>query len=266
MKEVRTRNTPLHFNRLTVGTGAYQATLTDIDLPIYILRTGWRQPFPGLGGKAWITGVPFLSSLEAGLHLNFWEYNGSIVYPDTLSPGSTVQQAVADPSDSSLYTFVKTPLTLGRYGYSFYGMQGTPFVKLMINIDARKALLRNLSPFQLFAGGGVFFHFSTPMLSREFAQQAIYERTGGVVDIANVREQFQQKKVEQYIVSKIKQRLTRPAFGFNISTGFTLKAPILPIGLYGDAHYMLPVTAIDPYTYLGGYGFVFDGGLAVMLF
>lgn len=239
------------------------------ELPISLSRTGWDRYFLNIGGKAYLDIIPVIDAVEISMNFGLWQYNGVIRYPVGLNQDLTIGEIGPDMSYDELFQMAEMPLTLERFGMSYFGLSGTPYARLHLDMTIRKSIIAKPSHsklFKLYAGGGPSVHFATPVLSQAMIEDVIgstLEAAGS--DLTRLQELFGSEEQMKLILEKIVDGLAVPKWGMHLVVGIHAKIPVLPVGLYGDAKLMIPFGDMDKDAPLKGYGFLFNTGLSIGL-
>jgi hypothetical protein len=225
-----------------------------------VSRANWRRSPVNFGGKVFINIIPFIETIELSCNFGMWQYDGTLLTADLLNFAQTGEMS-----------YNETVLTLNNTGLSYIGLSGTPYAKLHFDATVRKTVL-NLWLIKFSAGAGVSAHFATPLLSGSLIDDALRGVTLPGPDIflaalADPNSDIAKDAAKRIVQEIIDEALGKPAFGAHILLGVTGKLPVIPVGVYIDARYMLPFSKFDRDAGSGinGFGLLLNMGISLSI-
>jgi hypothetical protein len=242
--------------------------LTGKDIPIFINRTDWKNTGINLGGKIYIDVVPVIDAIEISGNFGVWQYNGSVLYPSSITPNGQVPGPNSSFKDLVNINYDTLPISLKQLypNRFFWGVTETPYAKLHLDATVRKYLLQVppvINMFKIYGGAGLSVDFATPMLSSQLIQDAIGSALNGTYSIDQFPQIFNNPNIERKIIDQILNNLMTPHFGCNIALGAMFKIPLVPIGIYIDGKYIILFSKLDKYVDVGGTGLLLNFGAAL---
>lgn len=250
----------LSLDTTSLGLGALPSGLTALtgkQLPIYLSRTDWERSLLNGGVKAYIDFIPFLDAIEVSTNFGLWQYNGSVVYPKSLTLNSINYTAATTPDELFAATYDTIAIN-----YKKWGLDKTPYMKLQLDLTVRKFILK-LPPvvniLNLYGGGGFSINFATPILSKSLVEKVIAKKLANPRTLTALGTDLFSN---DDIVTEIRTQLVTPHYGCHIDAGVMMKIPLIPIGLYVDGKFLIPFDSMDN---LGGYGLLVNSGISLSL-
>lgn len=248
-----------------------RTTLSGADLPVTVNRTGWKRNWFNLGGKAFIDILPFISAAELSVNFGMWEYEGSITYPISVTftnPGATNNQNIKDVAN---ITYATTQITSEALGLGNPFVKNTPYAKLQFDLTARKNLLA-LPPIikiiKIYTGAGMTLSFATPLLSGAFIEKTLGTTLATVRNVNDLQGNLfgQDNDAMVRIGKQFMKELMTPHTGMHIDLGATAKLPVMPVGVFLDARYLIPFGDMDKdVSGLKSSGILINGGVSFSL-
>ena len=246
-------------------------TISGKDLPIYINRTGWTRNWFDVGGKVYVDCIPVIDAIELSTNYAMWEYQGSIIYPSSITfkpptPGAT-NTTTFDTSMATI-NYDTAKITMKNLGLSNPFITNTPYAKLQFDLTVRKYILK-LPPMantlRFYGGGGISMFFATPLLSAGLIERAIGNTLSTISTIQELQTQaFNNKDAEQMIAKEFLKELFTPRWGAHLDLGAMVKFPFMPVGIYVDGKYIIPFGPLDPNVpALKSNGFLLNSGIAL---
>lgn len=244
-------------------------------LPLAFSRVDLIRSPINFGGKAYLDIIPILDAIELSFNLGVWEYYGYLTYPGQNQDGIMDRVAALDLSDPASIAYEDIllmdtlDLTLEEFGLKFLWLDQTPFMKLQFDLTIRKNLVAKPSRtkiLKIYAGGGPSVHFATPVLTDSLVMDVLataLEETGG--DPEKIASLMNDDELTKQIVLRITEEALKPKWGMHIILGTHIKPPILPLGFYGDAKFIIPFGPYDERAQLKGYGLMFNLGVTLGL-
>jgi len=240
------------------------SVLTGKDIPVYINRKDWKNTGINFGGKIYVDVLPFIDALEVSTNFGVWQYNGSVLYPKSITPKypppaqASRFQDLVDVTYDTLQLSIKK-IYPNRY---FWGVTETPYAKLHFDATIRKYLLQ-LPPvikiLKIYGGAGMSVDFATPMLSSKLIDDAL--RSYSSVPLSS--DIFSSQDLQKKIIDQIINNMMTPHYGCHIALGSMIKLPMIPLGFYIDAKYIIRFDKMDKYVDIGGNGFLINLGAAL---
>jgi hypothetical protein len=238
--------------------------LSGSDLPLYVERTNWERNWFNLGGKFFIDFLPFINTAELSVNFGMWEYLGKIIYPTSIDFAST-------PLGFAVTGWDTTLITSEALGLGNPFVKNTPYAKLQFDLTARK----NLASFppiikiiKLYAGAGASLSFATPVLSGPFIEKTLGTTLSTIRDVNNLQGSLfgQDNDAMVKIGKQFMKELMTPHMGMHLDLGASLKLPVMPVGVYLDAKYLIPFGDMDKdVDGLKASGILINGGLSFSL-
>jgi hypothetical protein len=234
----------------SVPSGFTKSTLTGAELPLYISRTGWERNWFNIGGKVFIDIIPFLNIVELSMNYGMWEYQGAIIYPTSITFTSPSANNGQDINDIATVNYDTTMITSDALGLGNPFVKNTPYAKLQFDLTARKNLASFppiIKIFKLYAGAGVSLNFATPLLSGAFIEKTLGTTLSAIHDVGNLQGSLfgQNNDAMVKIGKQFMKELMTPHMGMHLDLGASLKLPIMPVGVYLDAKYLIPFGNMD---------------------
>jgi len=246
------------------NTGFSKPYLSGSDLPVYIERTNWKRNWFNLGGKIFVDIIPFLNRAELSVNYGMWEYEGKIIYPTGINFAPTAQGFSVTGWDTSMIT--SEALGLGN---PF--VKNTPYAKLQFDLTVQKNLLA-LPPIvkiiKVYAGAGMSLNFATPVLSGAFIEKTLGTTLATVNNVNNLQGSLfgQNNDAMVKIGKQFMKDLMTPHTGMHLDLGASLKLPLMPVGVYIDAKYLVPFGDMDKdVSGLKSSGILINSGLSFSL-
>jgi hypothetical protein len=238
-------------------------TLTGKDLPVYIDRTGWKSTMINLGAKLYIDVIPFLDAIELSCNYGMWQYDGSIIYPTsvTFNPGAVSN---GQPLDSIATVNYDTAAV------TIEGLNATPYAKLQFDLTIRKYILQVppvVKILKIYGGAGVSTFYATPILSAPFIEKAIGNTLSDVTDVTQLGTQvFNNTEIMKKLGEEFMKELFTPHMGAHIDLGAMIKIPVVPFGIFVDCKYLFPFGTMDENVdKLKGAGLLINSGVLFAL-
>lgn len=243
--------------------------------PFSLSRKDWNRSVIDLGGKVFIDAIPVIDAIELSFNIGAWEYDASLKYPtgalqDNITTAD-IEDFVQTGNYEKLLKMDVYHLTLESFGMDYlkiFGISKTPYTKMNFDLSIRKNLVAvpdKMKIFKLYLGGGPSLHLGTPMMTPEFVEDVIAStiETAGS-NINNLSTVSSDALMEEIVTKLIKDGRT-PTFGMHILAGTMLKLPVIPLGFYVDAKFMIPFGKMDKDVDLGGMGFLLNAGVSLSL-
>lgn len=266
----------LSFGELSIDTsgldlGGLPSGMSGIsgkDLPIYLTRTDWQRTNFNVGGKVYIDIIPMLDALELSANFGLWQYEGSISYPTSVALKSGVNYAnVKSPEDLYTVSYKTEKLTLDAYDMGFFGITGTPYMKLGFDLTVRKYLFKFppvVNVLRIYGGGGMSLNFATPVLHRSIIEDALGTTLEDAFSLDQLdADLFSNEEMMKKVLEEILGNMMTPHMGCHLDLGAMIKIPVIPIGIYVDGKFMLPFDKMDENVDLGGMGLVVNTGVSL---
>jgi hypothetical protein len=227
-----------------------RTTLSGADLPVTINRTNWQRNWFNLGGKIFIDIIPFINTAELSINYGMWEYEGSITYPTSITftnPSATNNQNI---KDVATINYATTKITSEALGLGNPFVKNTPYAKLQFDFTARKNLVQFppvIKIFKLYAGSGLSLSFATPVLSGAFIEKTLGNTLATVHNVNDMQGSLfgQDNDAMVKIGKQFMKDLMTPHMGMHLDLGTTIKLPVMPVGIFIDAKYLIPFGDID---------------------
>jgi len=222
---------------------------------ITVSRTGWKASPINFGGKAYIDMIPFIEAIEISCNFGLWQYDGLLNY------------ATFDNTGFAGYKSVD--LTVNSADLDYVGLKGTPYAKLQLDATVRKTIV-DFWIVQLSGGAGFSSHFSTPLLSAELVNDVIGTRLSDPLNTDLAKLLGPGGAVSKDIVKKIiDEAMGKPVYGVHILLGLKAKLPVIPVGIYVDGKYMIPLDSKFGETSgskgVDGFGLLVNAGLSLSI-
>jgi hypothetical protein len=239
-------------------------------LPVYIERKGFKRTNANFGGKFYLDNVPIIDAVELSGNFGVWEYDGSIIYPDTIKfrSNTTYTSAAQVPHPDSLFTVVYD--TFGVHlanfdGLRLIGVGKTPYVRLNFDLSIKKTVYKPPildKSIRLFAGGGVSMHMATPLLSDSLIVKSLGDtlQSSRAHPVSYLGDVLSKPTIMESVVNEMMKPFSSPAWGMHLTAGATLKFPGNLLGLYLDGKYMIPFSKLS--GAVNASGFVFNLGMS----
>jgi len=248
-----------------------KTTLSGADLPVTINRLNWQRNWFNLGGKAFIDILPFISAAELSVNFGMWEYEGSITYPTGITFNGTSGTYASNIKDIATIYYDTTRITSEALGLGNPFVKNTPYAKLQFDLTAKKKLVAFppvISLCKVYAGAGISLSFATPVLSGAFIEKTLGTTLATVNDVNNLRGSLfgQDNDAMVKIGKQFMKDLMTPHMGMHVDLGATLKLPLMPVGVYIDAKYLIPFGDMDnDVSGLKSSGILINSGLSFSL-
>ena len=245
--------------------------LSGSDLPLYVERTNWERNWFNLGGKFFIDFLPVINCAELSVNFGMWEYEGSITYPTGITftaPSATDNQ---DITEIATVNYATTKITSEALGLGNPFVKNTPYAKLQFDLTAKKKIATFppvISLCKLYAGAGVSLSFATPVLSGAFIEKTLGTTLSATRDVNNLQGSLfgQDNDAMVKIGKQFMKELMTPHMGMHLDLGASLKLPVMPVGIYLDAKYLIPFGDMDKdVDGLRASGILINGGLSFSL-
>lgn len=252
-------------------SGYTRTTLSGADLPVTINRLNWQRNWFNLGGKVFIDILPFISAAELSVNFGMWEYEGSITYPTGITFNGTSGTNASSIKDIANITYDTTRITSDALGLGNPFVKNTPYAKLQFDLTARKNLLA-LPPIikiiRIYTGAGMTLSFATPLLSGAFIEKTLGTTLATVRNVNNLQGSLfgQDNDAMVKIGKQFMKELMTPHTGMHIDLGATAKLPVMPVGVFLDARYLIPFGDMDKdVSGLRSSGILINGGVSFSL-
>jgi hypothetical protein len=272
MEQTTFDNLNLNMTGITgsLPTGFTNATtITGAQLPIFINRTNFENTGINFGGKLFVDVIPVIDAIEVSTNFGVWQYRGVIKYPNSIEFKSSQP---TDPNapfiDRVNVVYDSTELTLKNFNLSYFGLTNTPYAKLQIDATIRKYFLQ-IPPVvkivKFYGGAGFTLDFATPVLSAKLIQDALGSTLNKTLSYNEINSQiFSQDEIMKKVMQKILDGLMTPHYGCNLDLGAMVKIPVVPLGFYLDAKYIILFDKLDKYVDVGGNGLLINIGAALV--
>lgn len=240
-------------------------------LPVFVERLNWQRTILDFGGKAYVDIIPVIDAIEVSVNFGVWEYEGAMKYPVGGNTGyieSLDANALqnGEYETDSLFLYETQALTLDAFDVAYFGLSGTPYAKFHADLTVRKNIFEMPGPvklFKIYGGGGLSYHFATPLLTPSLIQDVISNSVEGAGSLSELNQDvFNDEELMKEIVLKLIEGLSEPTLGMHIIAGAAVKFPVIPVGIYADGKFMIPFGDMDPDVDLGGTGLLFNVGLS----
>ena len=255
----------------SVPSGYTKTTLSGADLPITIDRLNWKRNWFNLGGKAFIDILPFISAAELSVNFGMWEYEGSITYPTGINFTASSATNNQNIKDIAHIDYATTKITSEALGLGNPFVKNTPYAKLQFDLTAKKKLFAFppvISLCKVYAGAGVSLTFATPLLSSAFIEKTLGTTLSTVNNVNNLQGSLfgQDNDAMVKIGKQFMKDLMTPHTGMHLDLGASLKLPLMPVGFYIDAKYLVPFGDMDKdISGLKSSGILINSGLSFSL-
>lgn len=247
-------------------------------LPFTLSRSEWTRSVINFGGKVFIDDIKIIDAVEVSFNMGAWEYEAMLKYPNGGVQENISQEEVDEFIETGNYekllTMDSVALTLDEFNLSYlkmFGISRTPYFKLHIDATIRKNLFavpKELKTFRMYLGGGISFHLGTPIITPSFIADVLdspiktaIEKGGTVGNFIEEVNHNDRKSIIQSLIEESKD----PTFGMHILGGTMIKFPVIPVGIFADAKYMIPFGDMDKNVDIGGFGFLINAGICLSL-
>jgi hypothetical protein len=273
MEQTQFDNLKFSLKGLTSLPGGYDSTslLTGKDIPVFINRKDWKNTGINFGGKIYVDVLPFIDALEVSTNFGIWQYNGSVLYPSSISPKNPPPGNASGFKDLVDVQYDTMQISLKKLypSRSFWGVTETPYAKLHFDATVRKYLLQ-LPPvikiLKIYGGAGMSVDFATPMLSSKLVSDALGSTLSGTYTMTQMSGQvFDNQVIMKKIIDQIINNMMTPHYGCHLALGTMIKLPLMPLGFYVDGKYIIRFDKLDKYVDVGGSGFLINIGAALAL-
>ncbi len=239
--------------------------LTGNKIPVFINRRDWKNTGINFGGKIYVDILPFIDIVELSTNFGVWQYNGEIVYPTGLkNPLPTNGSKFGDYVTYDTLAVTLKNLYPNRF---FWGVNQTPYAKFHFDATIKKYVFKIppvLKTVKGYAGLGMTLDFATPMLSSKLIEDAIGSTLSSTMTLSQMGSGlFNNQEVMKKVIDKILDDLMTPHYGCHLAVGTMVKLPMIPLGFYLDAKYIIRFDKLDKYVDIGGNGFLFNIGAAL---
>lgn len=246
----------------------FDATIPGDLLPIYVERVAFERTVIDFGGKILIDKLDWFD-IELSTNIGVWEYDGRVVYPDSLAFSGTQPQNASDPRDLYDVHFDTLHFSCKDMDIPFWNIDNTPYSKLHFDLTIRKSFLqipKRTKTLSLYVGGGASMHFATPVLSAQLIEDVLEDQianVGSFADYSQLGPQFLgDKDIMTAVLEEIVAGMSEPTFGIHIVAGTQLKLPVVPIAFYIDGKLMIPFGETDSHVEeMDAVGFLVNGGV-----
>jgi hypothetical protein len=252
---------PSKFDSLSILKGA--------DIPVFINRKDWQNTGINMGGKIYVDVIPFINALEISGNFGVWQYDGSVIYPKSISVNPNASANSSKLSDLAIVNYDTMVISLKQINPDrfFWGVEKTPYAKLHFDATLRKYLLQTppiLKTFKIYAGLGATLDFATPMLSSGLIEKAVASTLKGTYTLDQMGPAvFSNPDVKRKILNTIIDDMLTPHWGCHLDLGTMIKVPMIPLGFYVDGKYIIRFDKMDKYVDIGGNGLLFNFGIAL---
>jgi len=250
-------------------------SILEASSPFSLTRKDWSRSVINFGGKIFIDVIPVLDAIELSFNIGAWEYDASLKYPtDSIQPNITVEdinEFVQSGDYEKILVMAEMPLTLEEFGLSYlkmFGLSKTPYVKMQFDLSVRKNIIavpKKMKIFKLYAGGGPSLHLGTPVVTPAFVEKVIASTVESAGNNITTLSSGMTEPLLKEVVNKLIEDSKTPTFGMHIIVGTMIKPPVIPVGFYADAKFMIPFGEIDRDVELGGVGFLINAGISLSL-
>jgi hypothetical protein len=235
------------------NSGFTKQYLSGSDLPLYVERTDWKRHWFNMGGKFFVDFLPFVNTAELSVNFGMWEYLGKIIYPTSIA-------FAAPPQGFAVTGWDTTLITSDALGLGNPFVKNTPYAKLQFDLTAKKI--------KLYGGAGISVNFATPVLSGAFIEKTLGTTLAAVDDVNSLQGSVfgQDNDAMVKIGKQFMKELMTPHMGMHFDLGASLKLPIMPVGVYVDAKYLIPLGDMDKeVSGLTASGILLNSGLSFSL-
>lgn len=196
---------------------------------ISVTRTNFERNAINFGGKVFWDLIPIIpiDAIEVSLNFGIWQYQ-SMLRIDVPSSGEGLPTLAYD-----------IDLGLENSSESYFGLSGMPYANLHLDFTLRRQLL-NLLVVKFDAGIGYSLHMATPILDANFINNNDLIDADGLLALATNHTSVGREISTNVVNAMIDETLGSTAHGMHFLLGVRAKLPVMPIGLYIDAKYMLP--------------------------
>ncbi len=241
--------------------------------PLTLSRKDWARSIINMGGKVFIDDIRIIDAVELSFNIGAWEYEAVLKYPtgemqEDITP-EDVQDFVETGDYEKILKMDEAPLTLDAMGLSYlkiFGISKTPYTKMHFGLSIRKNLVAKPDKsklFKLYLGGGVNLHLGTPVITPNFVEDIIKSSIESAGNNINEMNTSVSDDLLNDVLEKLINEGKNPTFGMHILLGIMAKLPVIPLGFYGDAKFMIPFGDIDDNVDLRGYGFLVNTGISL---
>jgi hypothetical protein len=103
------------------------------------------------------------------------------------------------------------------------------------------------------------------VLSAKLIQDALGSTLNKTLSYNEINNQiFSQDEIMKKVMQKILDGLMTPHYGCNLDLGAMVKIPVVPLGFYLDAKYIILFDKLDKYVDVGGNGLLINIGAALV--
>lgn len=262
---------------LIPGTNAATA------LPFTLSRSDWTRSVINFGGKVFIDDIKIIDAIEVSFNMGAWEYEALLKYPtgevqDNITQDD-IDEFLEDGNYEKLLKMEEVPLTLEQFDLVYlkmFGISKTPYFKLHIDATIRKNLFavpKELKTFRMYLGGGISFHLGTPIISPSFVSDvldspiktALSDDAPNKNKFTNISSIGTREALMKDIVQSLIEESKDPTFGMHFVGGTMIKFPVIPVGIFADAKYMIPFGDMDKNVDIDGFGFLINAGICLSL-
>jgi hypothetical protein len=182
----------------------------------------------GLGFKVWLDVIPVID-IEGTFNIQFGRYNSNIVFDEPVNETVPLELAL----DVPIYGGVKAqPIYANLAG------------DLSINYP-----FLDMPVIKVYAGAGVSYIASTPVLDRDFAETVVTNVMGDAADLDGVNYE----QIAEDLITAVEEEGFNSGIGGHILLGTRAKLPVIPIAAYANVKYYLG----------GGVSDAFDQGVTI---
>jgi hypothetical protein len=255
-------------SQIPAGSGFMTTDLlTGKDIPVFIKRVDLKNPGINFGGKFYIDVIPVIDAIEVSTNFGVWQYDGAVIYPKSINFNTT--QTTGDPLRGWAHIDYDTmPINFQTLdpSNSFWGMDKTPYAKLHLDATIRKYLLQIpplVKMLKIYGGAGLSVDFATPMLSAKLIEDALGPTLNTQMNYSQLNTTLSDPTIMKKVLDEIINKMMTPHYGCNIDLGAMIKIPIMPVGFYLDAKYIILFDKLDKYVDIGGNGLLINIGAAL---
>lgn len=225
-------------------------SLTSLDgsiLPIYVSRENMRPMIGNFGIKFYFDGFPFIDIIEASGNFGAWEYDGKVIYPDSIkfrnsTPYSSADE-VTNPDSLFAPVYDTFDLHLSKFrGTNLIGVSKTPYARMRFDFALKKTVYKPPiweKAIRLYVGTGASMHIATPLLEASLLKKVLGD------SLKNQSGDFLAKKFSNdstftKVVEKMASSFSKPSWGMHVSSGAWLRFPGNLLGIYFEGKYLIP--------------------------
>ena len=255
-------------SQLPAGSGLSDTVpLTGKNIPVFIKRVDLKNPGINFGGKFYIDVIPVIDAIELSTNFGVWQYDGAVIYPRSISFNPTPTGNALNGWANIQYDTMPINFKTLDPSASFWGMDKTPYAKLHIDATVRKYILQIppiVKMLKIYGGAGLSVDFATPMLSAKLIEDALGPTLNTQMNYSELNSVMSDQTIMRKVLDEIINKMMTPHFGCNLDLGAMVKIPVVPLGFYLDAKYIILFDKLDKYVDVGGNGLLINIGAALV--